>query len=59
MTAGGDADATVTVADRAVARFVGRGLDAADLDGVVAFSGDTDVARGLFDPIAPLLVRPT
>jgi uncharacterized protein (TIGR03083 family) len=59
VTAGGDADATVTVADGAVARFVGRGLDPPDLAGVVAFSGDIGLARGLIDPIAPLLVRPT
>ena len=59
MTDGDDVDATVTVADGAVARFVGRGLDPVDLDGVVSFSGDSDLARGLFDPIAPLLVRPT
>ncbi len=55
----GDADATLTVADDAVARFVGRGLDAPDLEAVVAFGGDADLARGLFEPIAPLLVRPT
>lgn len=56
--AAGDADATITVAEGAVARFVGRGLDAPDLDAVVAFAGDTDLARGLIEPIAPLLVRP-
>jgi uncharacterized protein (TIGR03083 family) len=55
---GGTADATITVADDAVVRLVGRGLDAAELATVVSFSGDTDLARGLFEPIAPLLARP-
>lgn len=54
----GTADATLTVADDAAARFVSRGLDAPDLEGVVSYSGDAHLARGLLDPIAPLLVRP-
>ncbi len=59
VDAGGtDADGTISVADGAVNRLVGRGLDAPDLDRAVTCSGDLDLARGLFAPIAPLLVRP-
>lgn len=54
----GDADATVTVAEAAVARLVGRGLDTPDLEAAMTFTGDADLGRGLVEPIAPLLVRP-
>lgn len=56
---GGKADGAIVVADAAAARFVGRGLDPPDLDRVVSFAGDTDLARAVLAPVAPLLVRPT
>jgi uncharacterized protein (TIGR03083 family) len=58
VAGGASADAEITVSGDAVARLVSRGLDAPDLEAVVTFGGDVDLARGLLDPIAPLLVRP-
>jgi uncharacterized protein (TIGR03083 family) len=52
------ADAVLAVAPGAAVPLVGRGLDAADLDGVMTFSGDEALAHAAFDPVAPLLVRP-
>jgi uncharacterized protein (TIGR03083 family) len=52
------ADGVVTVAPEATVRFVGRGLDAGDLGPVVTFSGDEELARAAFDPVAALFARP-
>jgi hypothetical protein len=54
-----DADAVVAVAPEATVRFVGRGLDATTLAQAVSFSGDVALAQAAFDPLAPLLARPS
>ena len=55
---GAVADATITVADKDVVPFVGRGLGAVDLARAVSFAGDLDLARSGFDPVAALFARP-
>jgi hypothetical protein len=52
------ADAVITVAPEATVPFVGRGLTADALPPAVTFSGDEELARAAFDPVAPLFARP-
>jgi uncharacterized protein (TIGR03083 family) len=52
------ADAMITVASEATVAFVGRGLAADALASAVSFSGDEELARSAFDPVAPLFARP-